>query len=69
MIRSYSKNLIKKILYNNFTHYYNSNYIVYENLLNGRFKKKKIFSKKDYLYFLYKQIHNFHLKNRLRSFY
>ena len=64
MIVNYSKNIIKKILYNKYHHFYKSNYIVYENLLRNRYKKKKIFSKKDYLYFLYKNINNFNLRSR-----
>ncbi len=65
MLLDYIKKIRSNILFNNLTHFYLDRYITYKNINNKFFKKKKIFKKGDYIYYLYKELHKYNIKDRL----
>ena len=65
MLLNLIKKFTKKILYNKTTHFYDQKYITYENINNKFYRKKKIFNKNDYLYFLIKKTREHNIKDRL----
>jgi hypothetical protein len=65
MLPDFIKNIIKKILYNNITHFYQEKYINYRNIKNNFYYKKKIFKKKDYIYFLIKKTRQYNISDRI----
>jgi len=65
MLLNQIKILIKKILYNDITHFYNQKYITYKNLENRFYIKKKIFKKNDYVHFLLKKTQENNIKDKL----
>ena len=53
------------LFYNRFNFFFNSRFIIYKNLKNNIFlKKRKIFLKNGYVYYLYKTIRRLNIKNR-----
>ena len=66
MIKIILKNLIKKIIYNKLTYFFSSDYIIYQNIKkNFIYKKKIIYKRNGYLYFLYKKLREYKIKDRL----
>ena len=65
MIIKFIKKITHKVLYNDLTHFYGSRYITYKNIKKSFFKKKQIYKKKDYIYFLFKKLYKFNIKERL----
>jgi hypothetical protein len=60
------KNLIKKIIYNKLTYFFSSDYIIYQNInKNFLYKKKIVYKQNGYLYFLYKKLREYKIKDRL----
>jgi len=65
MIIKFIKKISRKILYNDLTHFYGSRYITYKNIKKSFFKKKKIYKKNEYIYFLLRKLYQFNIKERL----
>jgi hypothetical protein len=65
MLLNLIKKFTKKILYNEVTHFYNQKYITYKNIKNKFYKKKKIFTKNDYLHFLLQKTRENNIKDKL----
>ena len=65
MIIKFVKKIAHKILYNHLTHFYGVRYITYKNIKKSFFKKKKIYKKEDYIYFLFKKLHEYNVEDRL----
>ena len=65
MIIKFIKKITHKVLYNDLTHFYGSRYITYKNIKKSFFKKKQIYKKNDYIYFLFKKLYKFNIKERL----
>jgi hypothetical protein len=66
MINKILKKLIKKILYNKLIYFFSSNYIIYQNITKNFFyKKKSLYKRNGYFYFLFKKLREHNIKNRI----
>jgi capsular polysaccharide biosynthesis protein len=62
------KNIIKKIFYNRILFFFSSRYIIFENLnKNFLYKKKILYRRGGYLYFLFKKIKEFKIKDKIQK--
>ena len=66
MINIILKKLIKKILYNKLIYFFSSDYIIYQNITkNFLYKKKSLYKRNGYFYFLFQKLREYHIKDRV----